>query len=215
MYRSVIPQRTGIEQLPKAKQSLEKADKHPTFGLNYSASSTLKITSRKNSYFIGDMVGIDIAIRNEANEAVFFYLPPLHNLVTSLKVVDESGNKVLLSTYIVLDSSRSMSSYALVAPHKYKTFHPVVLAGCSPEPFIQINALFDHNVDTFAKDMFVNWGDACLAVNKAGIYTINLELKNEYVVIPANDKTASNKTGVGTISSNTLKLNISAPPPNQ
>jgi hypothetical protein len=58
----------------------------------------------------------------------------------------------------------------------------------------------------FERNLFVNWGEACFAINTPGKYTITAEQSNDTVLV-SRDKPKV-KTAVGTIRSSPLTLTI-------
>ena len=67
--------------------------------------------------------------------------------------------------------------------------------------------LTSYDKAVFERNLFVNWGDACLGTERVGSYVLVVEARNSHVVLSASQPQA--KTAVGSISSNKLSINIS------
>ena len=187
------------------EESIESAKARPDLGADYSSVARFKIASRKQTYHMGEMISLDLAMLNLSKEAVLFF--PLS--ASRFHLQDEKGEEVRLTPYIVTAMSIGPNGYSLVEANNMVADSYPVTAGCDRRAFDKMISATDDNasdVTVFNDNRFVNWGRACLNVVRPGTYVIWAEAQNNYVVVPSGKN--SPKTAIGKIRSNALEITI-------
>ena len=179
---------------------LERVDKRPTLGVDYSLVAKFKVVSRKTTYHIGEMIILDFALLNTSSERIFF-----NNLDDSrLQVSSRNSEKI--------DVILSAPVYKLVTPDSYVLLQPkemlnksyLLLAGCDEKSEVD----WDENlsdVEVFEKDRFINIGQACIKISQPGEYKIIAKQSNQFVLV---SESKDIKTAVGAIYSPELVITI-------
>jgi len=189
------------------KRRLELLAKRPKLGIEYSRVAKFKLTSRKTTYKLGELVSIDVAMLNTSGKPVYFRkLSDQEGLKWIM--LDEMGKEVMVILNLYVDSFDTPQSFQLIESHQMLTDWPQYLAGCDERAFKQIAELFaDKDASKrFENNQFHYWGRGCLKIENPGTYTISAEMKNNMVVVSANE--LSTQTAVGMISSFPLTINI-------
>jgi hypothetical protein len=186
------------------KESIESVKTRPELGAEYSSVARFKIASRKQTYHLGEMISLDLAMLNLSKERILFY--PLS--AARFYIQDEKGEELRFVPYVVTAKSIGPDGYALVEANNMVADSFSVIAGCDRRAFDKIgSAKADvDDLSVFEANRFVNWGQACLDTLSPGTYVIWAEIQNTYV-IAASDKN-SPKTAVGKIRSNSLEITI-------
>lgn len=198
------------------RRSLRDARERADLGVEYLQAAKIKLASRKNSYRFGEMISLDLALLNSTNKRLFADKPS--GLGLSIEVVDEAGKEVSVETYAVTVGAPNSEAYSLLEPNQITVGGFNLLAGCNAEgvrSFIERQSELAREVSegraeyhrgVFERDLFVNWGDACLRAAQPGKYSITATITNRWAVItPTAPKV---KTMVGTIRSAPLTITI-------
>lgn len=206
-------QNRSASDVGRAVSSLEE-DRH--LGIEYSRAARFKLSSRKKTYRMGEMISLDCAMLNTSASRAFF-----HNLSgpgLTLSVFDEKGSRVEVTPGTIFLEGIVAQSYSLLNPNSIIIGSYHLLAGCNTEGlglFDDARKEFDRQVcqreinyekGMFERELFVNWGDACLRITQPGTYKIMIEMRNMHVVI--SSEKPSPKTAVGTIASNLFEITI-------
>ncbi|MBV9924573.1 MAG: hypothetical protein JOZ96_05975 [Acidobacteria bacterium] len=198
------------------RRTLIDVRKKADLGIDYSQTAKVKLASRQSSYRFGELISLDLALLNATDKRLFVDKPS--GIGLSIEVVDENGKEVSVNPYTVLAGSPSPESYSLLEPNQITIGGFILLAGCNTEG---VGSFLDRRVELardvsagraeydrglFERDLFVNWGDACLRTTHPGKYSVTATLTNRWVVVsPAEPKV---KTMVGTIRSTPLTITI-------
>lgn len=189
----------------------------PGLGVDYTRVAKFKLGSRKTTYRIGEMFSIDLAMMNVSGAAVLFHR--LNRPSLELMARDAKGISVPINTYYTVLEAVTPKSYQRVEPGNILSGSFQLLAGCDDANLQSYSRarkeLEEQEHDegeeaffrgVFERNLFVNWGEACFAINIPGTYTITAEQSNDYVVVSA--LVGRVKTAVGRIRSSTLSLTI-------
>jgi hypothetical protein len=199
------------------RRSISRFDKMKHLGIDYSQVTQFKLISRKQTYRIGEMIDLDLAIFNNSRTNLFIrrYL----GFHIDLEVRDEKGGVVRITSYEVSLEGVTSDGYTLLEPASLINWTYQLYAGCDGTEEIKKywaarKALFDdlnkggleYDKERFDRDLFVNFGLACLYIEKPGVYIITAAASNEYVVVSPCE--GNPKTVVGKITSAPLKITI-------
>lgn len=199
-----------------ARQYIKSVNERPVRGVKYKSVALVKLVSRKNTYGIGEIFSVDLALLNASNKPVRFLKNVSPYPADILTVRDESGLGVQVTPYNVFSLVITPDDFVLLRPGEMLAISFHLLAGCKGKEltdFDQSRQEFNKAVTEgrttyhrgmFERALFVNWGDACLPLSRPGKYTITAEIENEYVVISATDRKV--KTAVGRILSAPLTI---------
>jgi hypothetical protein len=214
LVASQVPSQSKHSIDPSTQRSVIAVRKRPSLGVDYSRVAKFKLASRKSSYRVGEMISLDLAILNSTNARTFF-LQILPSTIT-LSAYDESGVRVGVYPFTIHQLGVSQDLYTVLNPSVIAvgTFH--LLVGCSEQAtFLEskdkiLNDGLGNKVpgdsDSFEHNLFVDWGDGCFKVERAGHYTITAEIANTHVIVSSFDRTV--KTAVGTLRSTPFTLRI-------
>jgi hypothetical protein len=208
--------KSGQKQLASPRVSIEEVKKRPDLGVDYGRVSRFKLASRKATYRVGEMIGIDIAILNSSDAP--FFIHKLERPTLELTAQDRNGAPVSINAYYTVLEGVAPDSYERVEPDRILSGTFYLLAGCDDGG---LKAYFQarHNLEEeehrgggeavffkglFERDLFVNWGEACLDIKKPGKYAIIAEQQNDAVVVSGSKV----RTAVGKIRSAPLTLTI-------
>lgn len=198
------------------KQYISDVKEEPSLGIEYQGVAKFKLASRKTTYRLGEIISLDMAMMNTANVKLFFEKPTGIDL--TIKVVDEYGKEVTVSTYVIIAGSPDAESYSLLEPNRIVIGSYQLLAGCNTQGVTEFldaqlklaqdvsQRRVEYHQGLFERGLFVNWGDACLRNIQPGRYTVTATMTNKWVVIPPDEKRV--KTAVGTIHSTPLTITI-------
>lgn len=189
-------------KVPKSKSEdkLVSIKSRPDLGIEWDQVAKLKIVTRKDSYRIGEMINIDIAMINTSDHEVFF--GPLSRPMFS--ITDENGKAIAAVPYVVTESTWTPDRYQPVSSGEFMSESFAFLAGCDKRAFAQVGSTAA-STELFDKGLFLNWGDSCLQIATPGSFFITAELKNPMVRTSSNPRT---KTAVGSIKSTALRITI-------
>jgi hypothetical protein len=214
--QSLIGQSTrGKKAQPRT--GLDDKKKRPDLGVEYAQLAKFKLGTRKTEYHIGEMISIDLAAMNVSNAPVFLH--KLNRPSLELKAQDAKGASVSIDEYHTVLEGVAPTSYQRVEPGHVLSGSFQLLAGCGDgnlKAYFQATERLQEEENRggeraffkglFERDLFVNWGQACLAINKPGKYTITAQQSNDTVLV-SPDRTKV-KTAVGTIRSTSLTISI-------
>lgn len=203
-------------QLSSPDESVEEVKKRPDLGVDYGTVAKFKLASRRTTYRIGEMIGIDLAIMNTLDTPVFFH--ELSRPSIELVARDEKGAEVSINSYTTALEATAPRSYLQIEPGHLLVASFRVLAGCTSdlsvftdqrdkvirEEFGRGEAAYFKRV--FQDLLFVDWGQACLSVKAPGRYTLTAEQMNDTVLV--SSKRPKVRTAVGTIRSTSLTVTI-------
>jgi hypothetical protein len=179
---------------------LEDANKRPDLATDIAKAAELKIAVRKNTYSIGEMLILDIAMLNlEQNNDI--YLPPIKKV--ELTITNQKGQSILIP-YFLKTTSQSVAS---INQNRLETDTVMLLIGCTEKPF-QINSELSSEYSServFKKNLFLTWGDACLDVKAKSKIKIDAKIENNSVLVAP---LPNFKTAVGKLVSNRLTLSV-------
>jgi hypothetical protein len=203
-------------QEPAARRGTIDLKARPRLGVEYSSMATFKIASRKTTYHIGEMISVDLAILSTARAPVF-----LHKLLVpsiTLNARNDRGGEASIRAYTTILESIVPQSYELLQPSEIILGSFQLLAGCNVEglsAFAQVRNKLNEEIHQnranyqkglFERDLFVNWGEACLALQQPGSFTVTVEQTNDHVIESPCEPGI--RTAVGTIRSNPLTITI-------
>jgi hypothetical protein len=188
----------------------------PKLGVEYDRVAIFKLAARKTKYNIGEMISIDLAMLNTFYEPVF--LKRISPVAVMLTVTDEKGTKVGAWGYEVYQLGVSKELYTLLNPGEILVGSFQLFTDCEQhrkymetrnQLLNNTNQLMGSSEDKliFEKNLFINWGDACLNPAKPGKYTIIAEADNNHII--GSSCEPNTKTAVGTIRSMPLTITIS------
>jgi hypothetical protein len=190
----------------------------PGLGIEYSLAAKVKLASRKSSYRLGEMIGFDIAVLNASNKPVFFH--KLSGPTMVLKVFDERGAVVGISPRIIALEGIVPEAYSLLGPGEILIGSSQVLTGCNSEELVAFDnarqkldedvrrnvAKYDEAL--FERNLFTDWGDGCLRIQRSGTYTFVVEVSNQHVIVSAREPNI--RTAVGVVRSQPFEIHINA-----
>jgi hypothetical protein len=199
------------------RRSISDIDERKQLAVDYSQVAKFKLLSRKKTYRVGDMINLDLALFNTSREKIFFRQLSVFHI--TLEVRDEKGSIVEITPYEIILEGVASDSYVLVESDSIITWTYELLAGCQGteemEQFWEARRTLWNDIDRnklkyqkerFERDLFVNFGRACLEVSKPGVYTITATAKNDYVVVSPCE--GNLKTVIGKITSAPLQITI-------
>ena len=193
------------------KSYVETAKSHPDLAVSYPQVSALRISSRKSTYRRDEILSLDIALINLKDQPIFF-----HKLTVPTLEVRADDKRVLGMTTVL--EGVATDSFDLVEPDSILKKSFQIFCWCNdPQRVAFVKALNKVNEDEresgikyqkalFDKNLFVNWGEACLDVSPPGTYALTAEVDNEDVVVSGKNRKIP--TAVGSIKSNTLWITI-------
>ena len=192
-----------------SRLDVKSSAERPDLAVEWENVAQLKIASRKLTYRVGEMISIDIAMLNRADEPIFFR-PISH---PNFRVAGDTGRIPSIMPYGVAEVAFGHASYELVEPDDLQSEHVEILAGCDERAYKQpafgkaeAPAAEDSGRAFVESERFVTWGDACLRATRPGTYDVSVIYRNEQVVTLRRGKKI--KTAVGTIKSNPLSITI-------
>lgn len=192
--------------MPKQQRSnpsarLGRSEDRPDLAVSYMNAAKFKLASRKTTYRLGEMISLDMALLNTTNSPVYFD----RLLQPNFLVRDRKGQAVDLVPYAIAELAPTPDLFVLTEAGEILTKSIQVLVGCNRKSAEDMDPQLESK-RVFERNGFVNWGDACLRVNRPGSYTIIVEQGNQRVVVSAAEPGA--KTAVGVISSTPLTITI-------
>lgn len=213
----LVGQSRHQEEGPSTQQAVESLSARPDLGVDYARVAKFKLASRKALYRVGEMISLDLAVMNVSTEPVFFH--ELNRPTLEFKAQNEKKASVPINTFYTVLEGTAPTSYKQIEAGYFLSNSFELLAGCDDAGLRTFNrakkqleeqervggeaALFK---GLFERDLFVNWGEACFAIEKPGKYTITAEQSNDTVIVlPRGPKV---KTAVGTIRSTELVITI-------
>ncbi len=184
------------------RQKVEQADLRPDLTAPFDEVARLKIVARKTNYRIGEMITLDIALLNTSSRYIFF------RKLSEVQInVRNSGGKVLrVQAYGVSDRALVPNSFIRLPANEMMVRSFQLLVGCDRRAFSPSMSSNHDSSALFRGNLFLSWGDACLAVDPSETLTISAEIKNAFVV--SSSAKAAEKTAVGAIKSNLMELTI-------
>ncbi len=203
-------------QEPPAHRGTSDLRSRAQLGDEYSSVARFKIASRKHTYHIGEMISIDLAILNTARAPVFFHKLLVPSI--TLNVRNDTGIEGSIREYTTILEGIVPESYELLQPSNIVLGSFQLLAGCKGEwlsAFEQARRKLNEETrqnrvnyqeGLFERDLFVNWGDACLALQRPEHFIVTVEQTNDHVIVSPCE--AGIRTAVGTIRSNPLAITI-------
>lgn len=199
-----------------SRESVEDLKKRPDLGVDYARVARFKLGTRKTTYHVGEMIGIDLAIINISDTPVFFH--GLNRPTLQLDARDDKGLQVSINQHTTALEATSPKSYAQIEQGHLLVASFQLLAGCTRDldTFLdQKNKIIQEEFGRgepayfkrlFQDSLFVDWRTACLSVKIPGKYTILAQQTNDTVLIsPVTPKV---RTATGTIRSTPLTLTI-------
>lgn len=199
-YRfSIGLQHRGFETSAQAGKLVSR-ESRPDLAIEWQKVARVKIVTRKETFRVGEMINIDIAVINESRRPVFFRSIDS----PTLYVRDQSGRPVATVPYIIRELSWTPSLFELVSEGEFLSYSFPLLAGCDKRAFEQTNSTPDSR-ELFDKNLFLNWGESCLQIADPGTYFITAEFTNKMV---RTSSTPGLRTAVGLLKSNELGITI-------
>jgi hypothetical protein len=201
----------------KPRRSLSPVNERKQLGSDYSRVARFKLISRKKTYRVGEIINLDLAFMNSSEEKIFFR--GFSDTYINLEVRDEKGNMVKVLPYDNSLKGLTSDSYILVEPDSIITWTYELLTGCQGtdeiEKFWEASKTLQDDMkqnklkyqkEEFDRDLFVNFGLACLDTLHPGAYTITATAANDYVVVSPCE--GNLKTVIGKITSAPLQITI-------
>lgn len=199
-----------------AQRTARDIQERPQLGANYSRVAQFRLASRKRSYRIGEMISLDVAMLNMTDQPIFFH--KLSGPAIVIKADDNKGVEIPVTPSSIDLEGVIPQSYLLLNPNEVVVASFQLLAGCNIEgvaAFDEARQRLNEDVrrgqisydrGVFERNLFLNWGDACLRITQPGKYTITVEMTNQHVIVsPCESKL---KTATGSISSASLTITI-------
>lgn len=199
-YYSSIAGQQKRSPLRETVGQVVSVDSRPTRATDWQEVAELKLVARKNTFHVGEMINVDIAMMNQSSEEIFFRSINSPSFVAT----DEAGKSIAVVPYVVTEFTYTTDLFKLVRASDIETQSFALLAGCDQRAFDQMKSN-SSNRELFDKNLFLNWGDSCLQVAEPGTYFLTAEFKNDKVRTSSTGKT---RTAVGTIRSAALKITI-------
>lgn len=206
---------TRCHEDSRGRRGVVEQNVKPQLGSEYANVAIMKVASRKNTYRVGEMISLDLAILNTGQAPVF-----VHKLIgpsIAVKVQVENGRDIGVRPYSVELEGIVPDSYRLLPQNNLLLGSFQLLAGCHAEglsDFLESRHKHDQERQSsadyqkrfFSAGLFVNWGEGCLAFQQPGSFTIRIEQSNGHIIDSTCDPGV--KTAVGTIRSNPLTISI-------
>jgi hypothetical protein len=179
-------------------------EKRPDLAIEYSRVARFKVASHKQTYHIGELISLDMAVLNISEKPIFF----AKISQPQFYLYDDQGQEQKVVPYIIVCLAINIDSFELLEPKIMTLESMQLLLGCDDRPFNQINDGSDDKDDkrVFENNQFINYGRACLNIRKPGTYTIKARLRNDHVVESVDDPNV--KTAVGAIESELLTIKV-------
>ena len=177
----------------------------------------MRISSRKRTYRMGEMLTLDVAVRNVGDEPIFAGLVAKDDL--SISVVYPDGKEAFLKPYV--DSFRlwSVDDYIILEGGEMTIGSVDYLVGCGDAEYKRtLNREADvHELSStdpakywqaiFEEDLYASWGYGCLDVREPGKVTLVCERMCDRVLISSTRPRV--RSAIGTIQSQPLTFEIS------
>lgn len=201
---------------PSARRGVGDPKARPQLGAEYSSAARFRIASRKTTYHIGEMISVDLAMLNTERAPTFFHKPLVPGITVTAQ--DEKGRMVNINSYATILEGVVPQSYVLLQRGEILLGSFQLLAGCNLGELSAFETArrklneeqrqnpSNYQEGIFSRNLFVNWGDACLAFQQLGTFTITVEQTNDHVIVSPCEPNV--KTAVGTIRSTQLTVTI-------
>lgn len=196
---TITAQQRGYRLNRKAGQVVS-VETRPDLAIEWQKAAKLKIATRKETFHVGEMININIAMINQSTNRVFFR----SIAYPALSVTSDEGRSIAVVPYVIREFSSSPSLFELVLGGEFINESFDLLAGCDRRAFNQINSTAE-GYELFDKNLFLNWGSSCLQIIRPGTYFITAEFKNNLVRTSSNPRIRS---AVGTLKSSPIKVTI-------
>ena len=180
-----------------------ESKRRPDLAVDYSHVARFKLAARKSTYHLGEMITLEAAMLNGSNQPIFF-----DKLDPQFSLYDEYGRELKVQLYGVACKSLSPNSFELIEPNFMIAESVQLLAGFDKKAFERFAGI-DKDKDekrTFDNNLFVDYGSACLMIDRPGSYTIKARQRNQYVIESPSEPGI--KTAVGTLETEPLKITI-------
>jgi hypothetical protein len=212
---TMIPQKTTCKN-PELRREVYEASQRPKSKSDYKQSVKFKLGSRKTVYRRGEMITVNLAMLNNSGFPIFIHQLSGPFLTWTVQIAD--GKLAAIMPRLIVLEGVGPQFYEYVSNDGLATGSFQLLVGCDIEGDAQFSeahrklisemnsATGRYNKTVFDRDLFVNWGDACLSLAGPGTYTITAEMTNEYVVSSPCEPRI--KTAVGAIQSTPLRIVI-------
>lgn len=203
-------------QDPSVQRGVDEVKARPKLGVEYAQVAMFKLASRKTTYRIGEMISLDLAILNAGEMPAFFH--KLAGPTINLTARDEKGAVLQIVSGTIVLEGIVPQSYVLLRPNEVVMGSLQLLAGFNVEglsAFGESRERFDQDVHRgrveygkglFDRNLFVNWGDASLRIDRPGTYVITATMVSENVITSRCEPKV--RTAVGTIQSTPLTITI-------
>jgi hypothetical protein len=162
------------------------------------------------------MISVDLAMLNTERAPIFFHKPLVPGITVTAQ--DEKGRMVNINSYVTILEGVVPQSYVLLQRGEILLGSFQLLAGCNLGELSAFETArrklneeqrqnpSNYQEGIFSRNLFVNWGDACLAFQQLGTFTISVEQTNDHVIVSPCEPNV--KTAVGTIRSTQLTVTI-------
>lgn len=202
---------------PAVRRTVQDARERPKNTIDYSRVAQLKLKSRKSGYKRGEIIDLHFALLNTGGEPVFFHR--LSAPFMKVMAKDDKGNEVVITPTIIPMEGVTPQAFSLLGNNKIMTGSFNLLAGCDAEELKEFNETrsrlenevhqgkIELDKGIFERDLFVNWGDACLRLTRPGTYLIEVEATNQHVIVSPCEPNI--KTAIGKIRSAPLIVAVS------
>jgi hypothetical protein len=210
---------TALRKDRAVRQYVRHLNERPERGVQYAAVALVRLASRKTTYRMGEIFSVDLALLNVSDKPVRLLKSLSSYPADILTVRDENGTAVQINPYNVFSLVIVPDDFALLRPGEMFAISLHLLAGCKDKELVDFDqsrqefnkavteGRTEYQRGMFERNLFVNWGDACLHLSRPGKYAITAQIRNDYVVISASNQKI--KTAVGSIQSAPLTITIS------
>jgi hypothetical protein len=162
------------------------------------------------------MITLDVALLNTGNTPIFIHKLDFPSV--ELTERDEQGGEAHIRLDATILEGITSESYSLLQPHGMLVKSFLIFTKCADSDRIaHIQARLkldederDRHVEyqkaLFDRNLFVNWGDACLDISGPGAHLITAQVSNDHVMVSSAGPKL--RTAVGTIRTSPLRVTI-------
>ena len=109
-YYSSIAGQQKRSPLRETVGQVVSVDSRPTRATDWQEVAELKLVARKNTFHVGEMINVDIAMMNQSSEEIFFRSINSPSFVAT----DEAGKSIAVVPYVVTEFTYTTDLFKLV-----------------------------------------------------------------------------------------------------
>lgn len=179
-------------------------NKFPQLAIDYSKSIAMKIATPKTEYRRGENLIVSYAVMNFNEFPVFVYNDP----EPSIAIYNKDKKSVKLKKPLIVDYVTTAESFNLLKQYDFFYGNINLLIGCEDYLSYYSSRHSSDNKTIFEKNLFIQWADGCVDIDKESSILISITSINPFLVINKSKKQKQYPTAVGEIKSNVLELKI-------